>query len=327
MRLFAYILTLLLVTYSAQGQDLNLTQFYLAPAYLNPAFSGTTPHYRAVAHHRSQWYALSAVPQRHFASFEYNFVTINGGMSATLLRRNLGGDARWQTIEGRLAYAQRIYLNPRWVIGAGLEVAYANGGMSQGDLVFEDALLSGGATQEALPTDRSAYFDLNFGLTIYNKNFYAGIAGRNLLKPTIEAFGTQLNQLERAFLFQSGYKLEMMYDHRLSPALLFRFQNSFYQLDLGANWEYRELFAGLWYRGVPFFSGGVENAVNQDALALTAGARLNEYLTVALSHDFNIAQYGDFGGSFEISLIIAPRYDRTGRIGTHDILCPINLKN
>lgn len=325
--MYRFLIFFLLAPVLLSAQDLNLTQFYLAPAYNNPAFTGTTPHYRLIFHNRTQWYNLTPAPQRQFASFEYNFVTFDGGLGVSVQRRNLGGSARWQTIEARVAYAQRIYINPRWVVGAGLELVYANGSMSQGNLIFEDQLLSGSPTQEALPTGRASYIDVNAGLTIYNKRFYGGIAVANLLKPKIEAYGTTLNQLERSFLVQSGYKLDVGYGHALSPALFFKYQKLFYQLDLGANWEYEDFFAGLWYRGVPFFSGGVENAINQDALALTLGARVSEYVTMAFSHDFSTAQYSDLGGSFELSLIISPRYDRRGRIGTHDILCPIGLKN
>lgn len=324
--MYKFFIFLLLFPVVLSAQDLNLTQFYLTPAYSNPAFTGTTPHYRLAFHNRTQWYNLAPAPQRQFASFEYNFVTFNGGLGAHLQRRSLGASSRWQTIEARVAYAQRIYINPRWIIGAGLELVYANGSMSQGDLVFEDQLLSGNPTQEMLPTDRASYADINFGLTIYNKQFYGGVAVANLLKPKVEAFGAVLNQLERSFLIQSGYKLEVGYGHALSPALFFKYQKSFYQMDIGANWEYEGVFAGLWYRGVPFLSGGVENAVNQDALALTLGARVSEYITMAFSHDFSVAQYSDLGGSFELSLIISPRYDRRGLIGTHDILCPIGLK-
>ncbi|MEM6298949.1 MAG: PorP/SprF family type IX secretion system membrane protein [Bacteroidota bacterium] len=314
-----------LTTTTVSAQDLNLTQFYLTPAYLNPAFAGTTPEFRLAFHHRSQWNALETTPQRQFASFEYNFITFDGGMSLTAGRTTLGGDARWQTFEARGAYSQRVYLNYRWIIGAGLELAYVTGSLNQGDLIFEDQLLSGNATRETLPAERSSYVDANFGLTIYNKAFYAGLAVRNLTTPSLNAFGAEQNELERVFLVQIGYKAELPFKNYITPAALFRYQNSFYQLDLGANWENEYVFTGLWYRGVPFLSGGVENSVNQDAISLTAGAHLGAMTTVAFSYDINIADYNTLGNSFELSLLIAPKKNRTGRVGTHDILCPITL--
>ncbi|MGF1534156.1 MAG: PorP/SprF family type IX secretion system membrane protein, partial [Bernardetiaceae bacterium] len=232
------------------GQDdLNLAQFYLTPAYLNPAFVGTTPHYRAVFHHRSQWNAIGATPNRQLASFEYNFITFDGGLGVQVLRTSFGGDLPWQSTAARLAYGQRIYLNRRWIIGGGLEVTYVNGGLDTDQLTFEDALLSGDPTQEInLPQERNSYLDLNAGLTIYNKAFYAGVALRNLTKPKRNAFGTTLNQLERALLLQAGYKTEILPEQYLAPALLFRYQNSFYQMDIGTNFDNQYFFGGLWYR-------------------------------------------------------------------------------
>ena len=42
------------------GQDIQFSQFYGSPLYLNPAFTGSAHNYRAILHQRLQWPSLDA---------------------------------------------------------------------------------------------------------------------------------------------------------------------------------------------------------------------------------------------------------------------------
>ena len=56
----------------AQSQDLHFSQYYSSPLYLNPAFTGAIPEYRAVVNYRIQWPSLPNAFNTYAFSFDYN---------------------------------------------------------------------------------------------------------------------------------------------------------------------------------------------------------------------------------------------------------------
>ena len=84
----------LLFVGSAQvyAQDVQYSQFYSAPLYLNPAFAGSSEYTRVGANYRSQWPALEA-----------NFVTMSAYADHFIDDKNSGVGFLIQTDEEGLA--------------------------------------------------------------------------------------------------------------------------------------------------------------------------------------------------------------------------------
>jgi len=61
------------------GQDPQLTQFYAAPHYLNPAFTGLTTEHRFVANYRNQWPGIRKTYSTALAAYDYNLSDENSG--------------------------------------------------------------------------------------------------------------------------------------------------------------------------------------------------------------------------------------------------------
>ena len=73
-----------------KAQDAQFTQFYAAPMYLNPAFTGVTYEHRFVANYRNQWPGIKRAYQTYMASYDYNMSDINSGIGITVMQDRAG---------------------------------------------------------------------------------------------------------------------------------------------------------------------------------------------------------------------------------------------
>jgi type IX secretion system PorP/SprF family membrane protein len=110
-------------------------------------------------------------------------------------------------------------------------------------------------------------------------------------------------------------------DISLAPAILYQRQAPFDQLDLGVNFFYEPLILGLWYRGIPI-QKNVAGRINQDAIAGLAGFRYKNWI-FTYSYDATISSLNRSGGAHEVSLTLAPRYDKRNKRGSRHIDCPV----
>ena len=71
-----------------KAQDPQFTQFYAAPVYLNPAFTGLTDNHRIAVNYRNQWPSVSKSFQTYLASYDYNLQKINSGIDELIRNRS-----------------------------------------------------------------------------------------------------------------------------------------------------------------------------------------------------------------------------------------------
>ncbi|MBK7667254.1 MAG: type IX secretion system membrane protein PorP/SprF [Sphingobacteriaceae bacterium] len=79
-----YIITFLFALLNVSAQDPQFTQFYAAPQYLNPAFTGLTTEHRFVANYRNQWPGIRKTYQTVMAAYDYNLSNVSSGLGALL---------------------------------------------------------------------------------------------------------------------------------------------------------------------------------------------------------------------------------------------------
>jgi type IX secretion system PorP/SprF family membrane protein len=87
----------------------------------------------------------------------------------------------------------------------------------------------------------------------------------------------------------------------ISPAIHYKHQGKFDQLDLGMYVTYSPLVLGLWYRGLPIKKYD-ENINNHESLVFLAGFRQDKF-SIGYSYDATISTLGvGSGGAHEISI-------------------------
>ncbi len=323
LNLLAFLLAILPLVARAQ-QDPQFTQFYAAPLYVNPAFTGSTAEGRLVANYRNQWPGLEASFVTYSFSYDQFFPRIKSGIGFMAKRDEQGGGIADPLAATNVTafYSYLVPVNDRWFVQAGLQAGYGQRDFNFGSFTFDDQFdprdgFTGQPTAETFPTDRIGHFDFSAGLLIFSEQFWGGFSVKHLNTPNI-AFTVEEETLQRRISAHAGYQIPLGGRGRreagtLTPAVMYIGQGAFSQLSAGCYFNYNVLLAGLWYRGVPFKNTHF-NGVNQDAVAVLAGVQLSTF-SVGYSYDYTLSQLTNTGtwGAHEISLIYNFKPKEKGR--------------
>lgn len=307
----------LLIVGSASAQDPQFSQFYNAPLYLNPGFTGITPQQRVIANHRLQWPNLPQVFSTYAVSYEMFVGELKSGfgLMATTDKMGTGG---WRTTTAGLLYSYKVRLNEYWVFSPGIYFGYGQQGIDQSKLLLGDELASdqtGSNDPGILRIDNAQYFDVGSGMVLYNKLLWFGVSAYHMNQPNISLVGNE-SRLPMKLNVHAGMRIPLYSGPRtiskvsyLTPGFVYRRQGaSFSQLDVGVNYHIDPISIGLWYRGVPFRrpfqSVDVEESqIQNDALVFSLALLFNTF-QVGYSYDFTISELStDAGGAHEVSLI------------------------
>lgn len=300
-----------------QAQDMQYSQYYANPLYLNPALAGSTGMNRVGINFRNQWPSLDQTFLGYTAYFDFYKERINSGFGIIFQGAN---ESFTQTSinEIGLIYSYRLKLSENDFIQFG----------AQGSFVRRDAMFDRVILGTQLDIDRGQIIgapgdgfegesqisapDAHAGLMYYGKKAWLGISAFHLLTPEI-SYLTGLNEkLPIRYGLHGGYRFNLApgdindyfnnTDQERSLALGFNYkkQGQYSQLDLGGEFFFEPLVLGVWYRGLPT----KYELPNNESLVALVGISFESGLELGYSFDFPISKlgYGGSGGSHEISL-------------------------
>lgn len=310
-RVFA-VLFLLGSWFSVCAQDPQFSQYYAAPLYLNPAFTGTTQDHRFIANYRNQWPNAARGFVTYAFSYDYNLHNYNSGIGF-LATVDQAGTAGMKSSQFNFLYSYKWNISSKWIVSAGLNFGYAFRSIDLNKLIFGDQLqfdADGNA-----PTDDPAlyslgmasYFDFNSGVLAYNKNFWFGFSASHLNRPNRSLLNQESTIPIKASL-HGGVRIPLYggpfkRDHIsvLSPSFVYKSQGRFDQLDLGLHFLYDPVMIGVWYRGIPI-KQNVKDNLSRDAVVIVLGFNF-EKLEIGYSYDLTVSELGPIsGGSHEVAL-------------------------
>ena len=299
------------------AQDPQYSQFYAAPLFLNPAFTGSAKNLRATMNYRNQWPSLSANFTTASFSADYYLDRFRSGVGLLVTTDNQFSNLK--TTDIGATYAYHLKINEGLAVNMGLQGSYVTRSVDFYNLTFGDQLTSRGPN--GLPSfDPIAslgptikYVDFSGGLLVYGESFWAGASVHHINQPNQSLTGGAA-PLPMKISVQAGYKIplgdyelgngtgdEWNKEKSISPAILYKKQGPYDQLDVGLYLTYSPIVVGLWYRGLPIkkYQDGVNN---HDALVFLLGYRQDNF-AVGYSYDATISSLGAAsGGSHEISL-------------------------
>jgi type IX secretion system PorP/SprF family membrane protein len=326
MRFFGFLLMFFwTITIPVQSQDIQYSQYYANPLYLNPAITGNTDQSRFGVNFRNQWPALDQTFVAYTAFFDVFVDQINSGIGVIIQGAN-ESFTQTSSREIGLLYSYRLKISESDFIQAGFQGTF----MSR-DAFFDRVILGTqldinkgviiGQPGDGFEGDsqiRAA--DANAGLVYYGKKLWIGTTVSHLLRPEISYLARGENQLPMKISIQGGYRFSLApgdindffnnTDQERSMAIGFNYkqQGPFTQLDIGTEFFFEPLVLGIWYRGLP-----TKNELpNNESLIALLGISLDSGIDVGYSFDFPISKVGFLGtgGAHEISLryILASRY-------------------
>jgi type IX secretion system PorP/SprF family membrane protein len=310
-KLITYLL-FMSVWYSAEAQDPQFSQYYAAPLYLNPAFTGTTQDHRFIANYRNQWPNAARGFVTYAFSYDFDLYQYNSGIGfmATV---DQAGTAGMKSSQLNFLYSYKWKISNKWVVSSGLNFGYAFRSVDMNKLVFGDQLQfdADGTTPSDDPAlynlNTTSYFDFNAGALVYNKNVWFGFSASHLNTPNRSLLNEE-SLIPLKTSFHGGVRIPLYVgpfkkDHIsvLSPSFVYKRQGQFDQLDLGLHFLYDPVMIGLWYRGIPIQQNAKDN-ISQDAIVLVLGFQF-ERLEIGYSYDFTVSELGPAsGGSHEIAI-------------------------
>lgn len=306
-----------MIVMSGLSQDIQYSQYYANPLYLNPAITGNTDTNRFGVNFRNQWPALDQTYVAYTAFFDIHIDQINSGFGVIVQGAN---ESYTQTSsrEIGLLYSYRLKITDTDFIQAGIQ-----GTFMARDAFFDRVILGTqldinkgviiGQPGDAFEGDsqiRAA--DANAGLVYYGKKLWIGTSVSHLLRPEISYLARGENRLSMKTSIHGGYRFNLApgdindyfnnTDQERSMAIGFNYkqQGPFTQLDLGTEFFFEPLVLGIWYRGIPTLN----ELPNNESLIALFGISLSSGMDLGYSFDFPISKFGfsGTGGAHEISL-------------------------
>jgi type IX secretion system PorP/SprF family membrane protein len=302
----------LFIVFLARAQDPQFSQYFAAPLYLNPAFTGTTQDHRFIANYRNQWPNAARGFVTYAFSYDYNMYHYNSGIGF-LATVDQAGTAGMKSSQFNFLYSYKWNVSNKWVISTGLNFGYAFRSVDINKIIFGDQLEFD--VDGSVPTDDPAlyslgtasYFDFNAGALAYNKNFWIGFSASHLNTPnrsllnqeSVIPLKTSLHGGVRIPLYGGPFEKDNI--SVLAPSFVYKNQGKFDQLDIGLHFLYDPVMIGLWYRGIPI-QQNVKDNISQDAVVIILGFQF-EKMEVGYSYDFTVSELGPIsGGAHEVAL-------------------------
>ena len=323
-RLFQ-ILIFINIALGANAQDPQFTQFYAAPLYHNPAFTGSGYAPRIIFNYRNQWPSLNANFITQLVTVDHYIEKAKSGVGLSFLNDSQGNRLKNTEVIG--SYAYQLQVGEKNFVRLGVQGSYSNRGFDPNGLVFGDQLSNSGYTGAAsndpfanLTNFRTVKsFDVGSGVLFYNPKLFLGLSVNHITQPRISFSGTASTTtgcangdcIPRKYMVNGGYNISLNNlinttpnserEFTVTPTFLYKKQGQFSQLDLGFYATYTPLTVGLSYRGIPLkkiFSP----FPNQDAIAALVGFRFDNF-SLGYSYDYTISGLGaSSGGSHEFSI-------------------------
>ncbi len=309
MKKILFILVSIAMVITAQAQDPQFSQYYMAPLYLNPGFTGITPQQRLAINHRIQWPNLPQAFATYSASYDIFVDELRSGFGI-LATTDKMGSAGWRTTTVGLNYSYKVRLNDKIVFSPGLYFGYGINGLDRSKLSLGDGLEFDGISldPDLQKLGNQQYFDFGSGFLFYSRSLWLGAAFAHMNAPNLSILN-DVSRLPMKTTIHGGARLTLTSGPReqdrasyLTPSFIFRRQGPVSQLDFGLNYHIDPISIGVWYRGKPFETNYI-GTVNQDALILTLGMYLKT-LTIGYSYDFSISELStSSGGAHEIAIV------------------------
>ncbi len=303
------------------AQDPQFSQFYAAPLYLNPAFAGSTGQARVGMNYRNQWPSIDANFTTISAYGDFYLEDINSGVGA-LLTRDREGVLGLQSISLTLQYSYDLKIVKGFSFRPGFQASIYNRSVNFNKLTFGDQFDPNtgevrNPTTETVGSGQSIFFpDIGAGGLFYTKSAWLGFAATHLTKPNQSLIGEN-SRLPMKLSGHAGYKFffkpgvmgngvyARKQERSVAPALQYRHQGSFDQMDLGMYFTLEPIILGTWYRGIPFKP--VNGYFNNESIVLLIGFTQKgekDILNIGYSYDYTISKLGPTsGGAHEISLV------------------------
>lgn len=298
----------LMLSATAEAQDVGFSQFYANPLYLNPAFAGSAVAPRISLTYRAQWPGLVSAFTTVSASYDQYFPDLHGGIGVLLMTDRVGDHGALSTNMVGAMYSFRFQMSRDIFVSAALQVSLVNTNLRWDEyLRFPDQIdreMGFSYDTRATKPDKLNKFtpDFNAGVLVNGSNWYGGFAVSHLTQPNV-AFYSE-DPVPMKITVHAGGLINVAEEGRrqsslglgtpiISPNFVYQYQGGFHYFNYGVYLDWMPFLVGVWFRN------GIENA---DAFIFQVGIQ-QDYFKVGYSYDVTVSKLANStAGAHEITL-------------------------
>lgn len=320
MKILKWILIVCLLPISftnVNAQQLNFSQYFNNPLFVNPANTGFNPDmdYRIGGNYRNQW-ASSNIPYKTmgiwadsklFANrFENGWMGIGGG-----IMKDVAGLGALSSTSAKLSLAYHQMLGYKSLLSVGFSTGIVSKRIDFSKLTFDNQW-NGQFFEATIPTNepfaysQAAYFDLSMGVNYAlfaseNAYFNAGIAIDHINRPKESFFASSVtdSKLDMRYTFFANASIKVQDIWIVNPNIYYSISGSNQEFVLGMNTNRdltgdgaKQLILGLYYR-------------KNDAIIPVVGYQIND-LKITVNYDASTSSFNNSNGvrgAYELSIV------------------------
>ena len=326
MKKFLYQISILFVTLAASAQDVQLSQFYANPLYLNPGFAGSAHNHRATVHHRIQWPGLQSKFTTSLLSYDTYFSKYNSGFGIQAMQ-DFRGNNTISSTSLDFMYSYELHVSEKLSFRPGVQLGFSTRNLDYSKLtfpsMFDDEGLINTTPTINFNNSRVLYTDIGAGIIGYTDKVWFSFSANHLNTPNLTILKDD-DELPVRGTFVGGYKIDLSKKEKskstigyskeffITPTFHYKFQGKFDQADLGCYATIDFMTAGLWYRGIPFkkfvSTQFDEKFQNNESIVFIIGTKIDVW-SISYSYDYLLSGLRDVnaGGAHEINLTYVHR--------------------
>lgn len=309
-----FVIIITLINLEIKAQDPMITQFYMFPEILNPAFTGISNGWSAGLLHRRQWPNGNTQSDTQFA-YANNLISDEVALGITVMNHNeLFTKYNYFKFNGVFAYI--LELDYDWRLRFGLEAGFGRKDFNFNSVLLEDQInpntgtISPGSIDPGILdfNNKINFLDFTAGFAFDQENAWFGMAVRHLNRPDISFRENGNVPLNLFFTIHGGYFFELFH----SPSTIipqgsnimltanYMRQSQYNRLDVGAVFD-----TDIFSLGV-IFATNPEGRSQQSPFLISvnpvASFKIGEF-TFGYSHDFNATGLSRKQGIHEFTLV------------------------
>lgn len=310
-----YILIIFIfLSFEIKAQDPMITQFYMFPEILNPAFTGISNGWSAGLLHRRQWPNGNTQSDTQFA-YANNLISDEVALGITVMNHTeLFTKYNYFKFNGVFAYI--LELDYDWRLRFGLEAGFGRKDFNFNSVLLEDQInpntgaISPGSIDPGVIdyNNKINFLDFTAGFAFDQENAWFGMAVRHLNRPDISFRENGNVPLNLFFTVHGGYFLEL---YNTPSSIIPEGSNIMFTANYMRQSQYNRLDLGTVF-DTDIFSVGVIFATNPEGRSQqspflisvnpVASFKIGEF-TFGYSHDFNATGFSRNQGIHEFTLV------------------------
>lgn len=253
--------------------DSQLSQYFMAMGYYNPAYAGVREDLNLLALSRLQWIGIEGAPKSFFihADMPFKLGKTNHGVGLLIFTEGIG---LFQNTHVNLQYAYKQKLLGG-TLSAGLQFGLVNQSFN-GEKVFYPTSQFHQQQDQAIPNVQVSGMGMDIGAGLYytHKKFYVGLGVTHLNKAEVRLDEYSSMYLSSTYNLTGGYNIQLRNPlYELQPSVFLKTDMQSFQADITARLVYNKMF-----------NGGFSWRVNESVILLL-GAKFGSF-HVGYAYDF-----------------------------------------